>query len=105
MPVTRFCEWTTEPDPGTKRKNKVWFGLADDTQPLFAFAGIWRRGEIQPYMAFLTCDPNQTVGAIHPKAMPVMLRTADVPRWLEDERVSACQLAVPFPDEEMAVLS
>ena len=27
-------------------------------------------------MAFLTCEANQTVGAVHPKAMPVMLRPA-----------------------------
>lgn len=94
-----------EPDLDTKRKRKVWCGLADETQPLFAFAGIWRPGEVQPYMAFLTCEPNQTVGAIHPKAMPVMLRPADVPRWLDDERVSACELAVPFADEDMAVLA
>jgi putative SOS response-associated peptidase YedK len=25
-------------------------------------------------MAFLTCEANQTVGAIHPKAVPVILR-------------------------------
>ena len=55
-------------------------------------------------MAFLPCEANQTVGAIQPKAMPVMLRTADVPRWLDDERVSACELAAPFADEDMAVI-
>ena len=37
VPVTRFLEWTAEPDPTTKRESKVWFGLANDTQPLFAF--------------------------------------------------------------------
>jgi putative SOS response-associated peptidase YedK len=52
-------------------------------------------------MAFLTCDANQVVGAVHPKAMPVMLRPSDVPRWLDAERVSACELAVPFADADM----
>ena len=70
VPVTRFCEWTAEPDPETKRKRKVWFGMHEDHDPLFAFAGLWRPGEGGPFMAFLTCEPNQTVGAIHPKAMP-----------------------------------
>src|SRR5438552_13105550 len=39
VPVTRFCEWTAEPDPETKRKRKVWFG--HEELPGFAFAGIW----------------------------------------------------------------
>ena len=44
VPVTSFCEWTAEPDPVTKRKAKVWFGLHEQHDPLFAFAGIWRPG-------------------------------------------------------------
>jgi putative SOS response-associated peptidase YedK len=72
VPVTRFCEWTAEPDPETKRKRKVWFGLHEHDDPVFAFAGIWQPGEERPYMAFLTCEPNQLVGEVHPKAMPVM---------------------------------
>jgi len=101
VPVSRFCEWTAEPDPATKRKRKVWFGLHEHDDPLFAFAGIWRPGEERPYFAFLTCEPNQTVGAVHPKAMPVMLRAADVTAWLSSERVTACELAVPFADAKM----
>ena len=104
VPVTRFCEWTAEPDPLTKRKAKVWFGLRDEANPLFAFAGIWRPGETMPYMAFLTCAANAVVGAVHPKAMPVMLRPADVPRWLDSERDEACALAQPFSGEEMRVI-
>ena len=106
VPVTGFCEWTAEPDPATKRKSKVWFGLSTDQHPLFAFAGIWRPGEEGRYMAFLTCDANQTVGAIHPKAMPVMLRPGhDVERWLTSEQVEACSLAVPFADTAMRRVS
>lgn len=97
VPVTRFCEW--EGEKGSKRK--VWFGLSGAAEPLFAFAGIWRPGPERPYMAFLTCAPNEVVGAVHPKAMPVMLRPNDVPRWLDSERVTACELAVPFPDSDM----
>ena len=109
VPVTSFCEWTAEPDPETKRKAKVWFGLNEGAHPLFAFAGLWRPGGRDgegPFMAFLTCDSNEVVGAIHPKAMPVMLRPgADVERWLSAERADACALARPFADTDMRIMS
>lgn len=101
VPVTRFCEWTAEADPVTRRKSKVWFGLQEDQEPLFAFAGIWRPGEDGPFMAFLTCDSNAVVGAVHPKAMPVMLRASAAIDWLTHPREQACALAVPFPDTDM----
>lgn len=109
VPVTRFCEWTAEPDPATKRKSKVWFGMNEGSAPLFAFAGLWRPGDAkseEPYMAFLTCAANLVVGAIHPKAMPVMLRPGeDTRRWLSDDRASACALAQPFADTDMRIVS
>jgi len=70
----------------------------------FPFAGIWRPDEESSYMSFLTCEPNGVVGAVHPKAMPVMLDQTVFSRWLNDERVSACELAVPYPDEKVMVL-
>ena len=100
VPVTRFCEWTGE--VGAKRK--VWFGMHKRQEPLFAFAGVWRPGEGGPFMAFLTCAANAAVGAVHPKAMPVMLRPADIGRWLDSEREQACALAVPFEDADMRVV-
>ncbi|MCH8617180.1 SOS response-associated peptidase [Sphingomonas sp. SM33] len=102
VPVTTFCEWTAEPDPVTKRKSKVWFGHAD--QPVFAFAGIWRPGEGGPFMSFLTCEANKTVGAIHPKAMPVMLDPHSFNRWLENDRENVCELAVPYADEGVMIV-
>jgi putative SOS response-associated peptidase YedK len=101
VPATSFCEWTAEPDPATRRKAKVWFGLAEDHPPVFAFAGIWRPGEGGPFMAFLTCEANATVGAVHPKAMPVMLRPGDSPRWLDSAHADACAMAQPFEDRSM----
>jgi len=54
----------------------------------------------------LTCEANQVVGAVHPKAMPVMLRPgADVERWLGSERADACALAMPFADTAMRRVS
>jgi putative SOS response-associated peptidase YedK len=52
-------------------------------------------------MAFLTCESNAVVGAVHPKAMPVMLRASHAKDWLDHEREQACALAVPFPDADM----
>ena len=102
VPVTKFCEWTAEPDPATKRKSKVWFTHTE--HPVFAFAGIWRPGEESPFMAFLTCQPNATVGAVHPKAMPVMLDPADFGRWLDNDHAEACALAMPYSDERMVIV-
>ena len=56
-------------------------------------------------MSFLTCEPNPTVGAIHPKAMPVMLDRNSFNRWLGDDHLSACELAVPYPDEKVLLLA
>jgi len=101
VPVTRFCEWTADPDPVTKRKAKVWFGMHETHPELFAFAGLWRPGEAGSFFAFLTCEANAVVGAVHPKAMPVMLRPGDAKAWLEGDRESACALALPFADADM----
>src|ERR1700753_840428 len=70
----------------------IWFAL-DETRPLACFAGIWanrtsvrkvREGETtNDLYAFLTTEPNAEVGAIHPKAMPVILTTsAEVGTWM-----------------------
>src|SRR4051795_7687706 len=40
VPVNSFAEYAPEPNPETKKKDIVWFALAD-ARPLFAFAGIW----------------------------------------------------------------
>ena len=55
--------------------------------PLMVFAGIWttwtstrkvKEGEVNADLyGFLTCEPNAEVAAVHPKAMPVILTTAE----------------------------
>jgi putative SOS response-associated peptidase YedK len=82
VPFTAFSE------PGRDavgRYRPVWFRLAgDDPGPLAFFAGIHLRGwegvrkiktgwEAADLFAFLTTEPNAEVGAVHPKAMPVVL--------------------------------
>ncbi|WP_336810714.1 S24 family peptidase [Bosea sp. MMO-172] len=59
-----------------------------EERPTAFFAGIWARQwtsvrkvksgeETIDLFAFLTTDPNAEVGAIHPKAMPVILTTPE----------------------------
>jgi putative SOS response-associated peptidase YedK len=84
VPVASFREWEdTKP-----KKTPLWFAL-NESRPLFAFAGIWtvwhgKRGtKAEPaegehkLFGFLTTDANKTVGAIHPKAMPIILTTEE----------------------------
>ena len=54
--------------------------------------------------AFLTCEPNALVGAVHPKAMPVMLAGDGLGQWLRAEWEEAERLVAPFPDNAMAEL-
>jgi putative SOS response-associated peptidase YedK len=78
VPWTSFSE--NEVLPNGSRPT-VWFAF-DETRPLAFFAGIWTRwtsvrkvkeGETtNDIFAFLTTEPNKEVGAIHPKAMPVV---------------------------------
>ena len=98
VPVTSCCEWTGE----AGSQSKVGFGMADDTP--FAFAGIWRPAEEAPRMAFLTCAPNDLVGAIHPKAMPVLLAVEDRERWLTGSYEEIVELARPYPDDAMRIV-
>jgi putative SOS response-associated peptidase YedK len=79
VPFTSFSEHEQLPDG---KKPPVWFAL-NETRPLAFFAGIWTRwtsvrkvkeGETtNDLFGFLTTEPNMEVGAIHPKAMPVIL--------------------------------
>ncbi len=92
-----FAEW--EGEPGRKRKR--WFTV-DGGQP-FAFAGLWRPTPEGPRMAFLTCEPNALVAAIHPRAMPVILDAADHATWLAAPMAEAVALARPFPAARMAL--
>lgn len=106
VPFTQFQEWTAVPDPLTGKKKPHWFSIP--SREMAAFAGIWRPSEAGPIFAFLTTgyegDPaNHVVGAIHPKAIPVVLHDDDYDRWLNAPVEEALKLATAFPSQLMTV--
>ena len=110
VPATAFSEWAGE--KGAQKK--MWFAL-NDNQPLFFFAGIWTRwsgvrkkkeGEgTHDLFGFLTCEPNDIVRPIHPKAMPVLLTSQEeVETWLTAPIEEAIRLQRPLPDTELTLV-
>jgi putative SOS response-associated peptidase YedK len=113
VPFTSFCEYAdTKP-----RKTPTWFALDDDRSLAF-FAGIWTtwhgkrgtkanplEGEHQLFV-FLTTDANAEVGAIHPKAMPVIFtESAQIEKWLTTPLPEALGLQRPLPDGALKIVA
>ncbi|MDA9477894.1 hypothetical protein XI03_26125 [Bradyrhizobium sp. CCBAU 65884] len=93
----------------------IWFAL-NEARPLLCFAGIWtnwtsvrkvKEGETtNDLYAFLTTEPNAEVGAVHPKAMPVILTTADeVEIWMNAPADEALKLQRPLPDGALRIVA
>src|SRR3954470_21720288 len=113
VPFTSFSETAALPD-GTHPP--VWFALAED-RPLACFAGIWvpqwtsvrkvKEGETtNDLFAFLTTEPSREVGAIHPKAMPVVLTTPDeVETWMTAPPDEVLKLQRPLPDGSLKIVA
>ncbi len=112
VPFTSFAENEKLPDG---RRPPVWFAF-DESRPLACFAGIWTRwtsvrkvkeGETtNDLFAFLTTDANKIVGAIHPKAMPVILTTRDeVDAWMTMPIGEALKLQRPLADDALMIVA
>jgi putative SOS response-associated peptidase YedK len=91
VPANGFYEWETV----GKMKYPHLFTLKDD-EP-FAFAGIFSAAtaKMPENFAIITTTPNSVVSQYHDR-MPVMLRGAEMTRWIGEE---------PLPDEEMFALT
>ena len=111
VPFTSFSENETLPDGSHP---PVWFAF-DEARPLAVFAGIWTRwtsvrklkeGETtNDLFGFLTTEANAEVGAVHPKAMPVILTTPEeIDQWLTAPAEEALTLQRPLPDGALVVV-
>ena len=109
VPFTSFSEFNKQVG------GNIWFAF-DESRPLAFFAGIhvpeWtsvrkvKEGETtNDLYGFLTTDPNEEVAAIHPKAMPVILRTNDeIETWLTAPPDQALKLQRPLPNGSLVIV-
>jgi putative SOS response-associated peptidase YedK len=84
--------------------------------PLACFAGIWtnwtsvrkvKEGETtNDLYGFLTTEPNDVVGPIHAKAMPVILtKPEEIETWMIAPAEEALKLQRPMPDGALEIIA
>lgn len=109
VPFTSFSEFNKE------RGGDVWFAF-DESRPLAVFAGLWttwtsvrkvREGlTTNDLFGFLTTEPNDVVGPVHPKAMPVILTTPqEIETWMTAPAEEALKLQRQLPDGTLRIVA
>lgn len=105
VPLTEFCEWTpAKHDLGDGKpplKGEMWFQVTD--QPVFAVGGFWQQTKEGAGFTMVTCEPNELVAPIHPKAMITILRADDVGQWLQGSYDDVVRLQRPYDAAQMTV--
>jgi putative SOS response-associated peptidase YedK len=101
IPLTEFCHLAREKDAERGRKGELWFGCAD--QPIFGVAALWQKIGDAPGFAMVTCDANQVVASVHPKAMVTILAEKDWSSWLGGAFDNLLYLQQPYPADRMTV--
>lgn len=110
VPFTSFSEFNKA------EGGDVWFAL-NESRPLLFFAGLHVPGwtsvrkvkeglTTNDLFAFLTTEPNNVVSPIHPKAMPVILRTEEEREtWLMAPTSEALKMQRPLPDGTLRIVA
>lgn len=110
VPFNSFSEF----DLGSRQD--IWFAFGEQ-RPTAFFAGIWtskwtsvrkiKTGvETADLYAFLTTAPNAEVGAVHPKAMPVILTTPEeCEAWMTLPWEQASALQRTLPDSSLQIVA
>lgn len=105
VPLTEFCEFTPDKhdlgDGKPPLKGEMWFSVTD--QPVFAVAGFWQSTEFGDGFTMVTCDANELVKPIHPKAMITILEPEDIGTWLAGSYDEIAQLQRPYDEARMRV--
>ena len=110
VPFTSFSEFNAGAG------GDIWFAF-DETRPLACFAGLFvpqwtsvrkvKEGETtNDLFAFLTTQPNAEVGAVHPKAMPVILtKPEEIEQWMTADAPQALELQRPLLDGALRIVA